>query len=77
MEIVSDIPADHSSMTKYSGLTDPGFISVSNTLLRWMRTIEPKVEEGTLNRSSLQDMLLFSRIAPMLTLAYFSSFSYY
>jgi hypothetical protein len=55
MEINSDIPDYHSNMTKYSSFTDPRFVSISNTLLRWMKKIDPKIEQGMLSRALRQE----------------------
>ena len=37
MEIVSDIHADHSNMTKFTGMEDAGFLSLCNALDRWFQ----------------------------------------
>lgn len=36
MEVVSDIHANHSSMTKFESLQDPGFIGVCRGLQRFI-----------------------------------------
>ena len=40
MEIVSDIHADHSNMTKFTEMRDPGFVSVCGALGRWAEEIK-------------------------------------
>ena len=37
MEIVSDIHADHSNMTKFTGMEDAGFLSLCSALDRWFQ----------------------------------------
>lgn len=45
LEIRGLIPADHRHMTRFSGLSDPGFKRVSAVLIRWAREIvETRVE---------------------------------
>jgi hypothetical protein len=41
-EIKQSIPANHSDMTKFSGMADPGFVRVSAALARCVRHIEKK-----------------------------------
>ncbi|KFY76570.1 hypothetical protein V499_03820 [Pseudogymnoascus sp. VKM F-103] len=41
------ILADHTNMCRFAGLTDPGYVSVSGTLVRWVAEItSPKDQKG-------------------------------
>ena len=54
MEIVSDIDADHSNMTKFTGADDPGFVSLCNTLYRWIEELKDAQVSGEYSERRLK-----------------------
>ena len=46
-EIVTDIAANHSQLSKFESSTDPGYVDVSNALNRWVVEIKGKSSKCT------------------------------
>ena len=70
MEVVSDIDADHSNMTKFDGPNDPGFVSLCSALYRWVEEIKDIQGNREYPRKPLQSPPISARPIQSLALTF-------